>query len=134
MLSDTEKERVRYHMGYLGVQGAASIQFGIPRPIQTVFLLESAMNNLISASEGRVREILGRLDVTEERIFAAQERLQVKRVEGVEMREDEPGQLENEYVRWAKRLADVLGCMLYPYSSRFREANAVSAGSIPVRH
>ena len=134
MLSDTEKERVRYHMGYLGVQGAASIQFGIPRPIQTVFLLESAMNNLISASEGRVREILGRLDVTEERIFAAQERLQVKRVEGVEMREDEPGQLENEYVRWAKRLADGRGCMLYPYSSRFREANAVTAGSIPVRN
>ncbi|KKK54507.1 hypothetical protein LCGC14_3083990, partial [marine sediment metagenome] len=43
-LTEAEKERVRYHLGYLQVSAAASIQLGIPRPLQTVFLLEQGLN------------------------------------------------------------------------------------------
>jgi hypothetical protein len=118
-------------MGYLGVQVAASISFGIPVPQTTIFLLEDAMNRLITTSEGRVRDLLARLDSTEERLFQSQERLAAKSLGEIELRDDEPGQLENEYIRWANRLADVMGCPLYAYSSRFKQGTV--AGNIPVR-
>jgi hypothetical protein len=131
MLSQAEKERVRYHMGYPQVQGAASLSFGIPRPIQTAFLLEDAMNNIIAAAEGRVRDLLAKLDVTEANIFGAQTRMQAERVGELTMRRDESQQLREEYKIWAERLADVLGCPLYAYSSKFNGAG--NYGSIPVR-
>lgn len=130
-LTAQEKARVRYHMGYLGVQPAASIQFGIPRPIQTVFLLETAMNNIIAEHEGIVRDLINKLDVTEERIFQSQMRLAAIQLGEIKLRDDEPGQLEGEYTRWAQRLADTLGCPLYAYAQRFK--TGVVAGSIPVR-
>ena len=80
-LNDQEKERVRYHLGYLGVQGAASIQFGIPRPLQPVFLVEQAMNNLIEATVPRVRRVLRIMDDTETRLEEAQIRLAAKKLD-----------------------------------------------------
>ncbi len=130
-LTDQEKERCRYHLGYLGVSYAGSISLGIPRPIQTLFLVETAMNNLVMYSEGRVRELLGRLDATEERIFSSQERLAASKLGEITLRDNEPDQLENEYQRWAMRLADVMGCPLYPYSKRF--ATVSGGGNVPVR-
>ena len=52
-LTEEEKERVRYHLGYMetsfgGNQTAASLQFGIPRPVQTMFLVEEAIQNLLT--------------------------------------------------------------------------------------
>ena len=38
--------------------------------------------------------------------------------------------LEKEYCRWAKRLADILGVPLYPYSARFRKSGPGSG--VPV--
>jgi hypothetical protein len=42
-----EKEKIRYHSGYLNAQPAASIQLGVPRPVQTLFLIEDAMDRLL---------------------------------------------------------------------------------------
>lgn len=132
-LNDREKERVRYHMGYLGVSGAASIQFGIPRPLQTVFLIEQAMNNLIEAALPRVRRIINIMDNVENKLEAAQDRLAAIRLDQLQLRENEPDLLENEYVRWGYRLADILGAPIYAYSLRYRNHGGTVAGSIPVR-
>ena len=131
-LSESDKERVRYHLGYLEVQGAASIQFGIPRPLQTVFLLEDAMNNVIANAISRVQKILTVMDGIEERLIEAQDRLAAIRLDSLELRANEPDQLEREYVRWGHRLADILGVPIYPYSTRYRAAGN-AAGNIPVR-
>lgn len=131
-LSESDKERVRYHLGYLEVQGAASIQFGIPRPLQTVFLLEDAMNNIIANAISRVQKILTVLDGIENKLIESQDRLAAKRLDSLELRENEPDQLEREYVRWGHRLADILGVPIYAYSTRYRAAGN-AAGNIPVR-
>jgi hypothetical protein len=132
-LDAREKERARYHLGYLAVQPAASIQFGIPRPIQTMFLVETALENIIEEAVDRVRKILKIMDDTEMRLVESQDRLAASALDALKLRENEPDLLEREYVRWGWRLADVLGVPIYPYSNRYRMGAGTRAGSIPVR-
>ena len=131
--SDQEKERIRYHLGYPEVQPAASIQLGIPRPIQTAFLVESAMNLVIPAAEARIRKMLQILENLECQLQKVVPALQAEQLGNLKPRENAPDLIEKEYVRWAKRLADVLGVPLYAYSDRFKNVGAGYAGSIPVR-
>ena len=71
-LTESEKEQVRYHMGYLETSLAASMQLGIPRPLQTVFLLEDAMSLLVNEfAVKRVRGILEILCKIEKQLEAA---------------------------------------------------------------
>jgi hypothetical protein len=132
-LNDAEKERTRYHLGYPEVQPAASIQFGIPKPIQTAFLVELAMNNLIEMACDRVRSIIQVMDGVETKLVESQMRLAAIKLDKLELRENEPDQLEHEYVRWGMRLADILGVPIYAYSTRYRGLLGTKAGSIPVR-
>lgn len=124
-LSDAEKERTRYHLGYMETSFAASMQLGIPRPVQTVFLLESAMNLIADAhAVARVRSILEQLDKIEQQLKDATCSLIAESIGDLKLRESYPDRLEKEYVRWAKRLADIFGVPLYAYSDRFRKAGA----------
>lgn len=132
-LNDSEKERVRYHLGYLEVSVAASLSFGIPVPQQTLFLVESAMTRVIEASTNRVRRILQVMDGIEEQLVEAQPRLAATKLGDLSLRENEPDMLEREYVRWGYRLANILGVPVYPFSERYRTASGIRAGSIPVR-
>ena len=129
-LTQEEKERIRYHLGYLSVQPASSMQFGQPRPVQTLFLVESAMNNLLEVAEGRLRNMLDILDRIECHLVDGLDRLAAKRLDGIELNNKEPDMLEHEYKRWAGRLADLLGVPLYPYSKRF--GPEMGAGNVPV--
>lgn len=134
-LDASEKERVRYHLGYLNVQPAPSISFGIPVPLQTLFLLESALNYVLPTAEDRVRRIITILDEIECKMIAGQDYLTVTRVDDIEIRPDHIDQLEHEYCRWASRLSDELGAPLYPGSPKFRSLFMTGiVGSIPVRH
>lgn len=136
MFDAAEKERIRYHMGYLEVAPAASIQYGIPRPIQTMFLVESAMDLVIPAAEDRVRSLITTLDEIECRMRGALDYLVVEQLSDITIRQDHIDKLESEYCRWAARLADTLGAPLYPGAARFRSLFSTGpgqAGSIPVR-
>ncbi len=134
-LTDQDKERIRYHTGYMETSFAASLQLGIPRPVQTVFLLENGMGLLTEVNAvARVRCILDVLDGIEKQMVLATKTAGTARVGNVEMRGAKAGEthgdlLEREYVRWAGRLADVFGIPLYPYSARFRPKTA--AGMVP---
>lgn len=133
-LSESDKARCRYHLGYPQVQPAASIVFGVPRPIQTAFLLEQAMNFVLESAVDKILQILTIMDGVECRLQAAQDRLAAQKLDTLELRTDECGQLETEYQRWGFRLADVLGVPVYAYSTKYRGAatGKPSAGSIPV--
>lgn len=133
-LDAAEKERVRFHLGYPEVQPAASIQFGIPRPIQTAFLVEDAMSNIIEVAVDRIRRILKIMDDIESKLVDAQDRLAAIQLSDLHLRENEPDQLEHEYVRWGYRLADIVGVPIYAFSMRYRNFAGSQAGSIPVRH
>jgi len=131
--TDEEKQRIRYHLGYMSVQPAASLTFGLPKPQQTLFLVESAMNLILPVAEEKVRSILSVLDTIECRLVDAQTRMAATSIDSLTMRKDEADSLENEYHRWANRLADIMGVPLYAYSLRFKRTGAAFAGSIPVR-
>lgn len=130
-LSEADKERIRYHTGYMEVSFAASLQFGLPRPIQTIFMLEQAMTLLVSQyAITRVVKTLDILDETECHIENSQKQLYAEKLGELTLRGADEGKttpdlLEREYQRWAKRLADILGIPLYPYSARFRRQGGV---------
>lgn len=137
MFDAAEKERIRYHMGYLQVTPAAAITYGIPAPIQTLFLLESAMDRVIANAEDRVRRLITVLDEIECRMLDGQNYLVADQLSDITIRKDNIDKLEDEYCRWAARLADTLGAPLYPGAERFRRmygSGPMQAGILPVRH
>ncbi len=122
-LTDADKDKVRYHLGYMATSFAASMQLGIPRPVQTVFLLESAMGLVTSqAAVDRIRALLCQLEKIEEQMKNATCSMIAEEVGDLKLRAGYPDLLEREYGRWAKRLADMLGVPLYWYSDRFRKS------------
>lgn len=123
-LTQEERLRAKYHLGYPAETSAASISYGIARPLQTLFLVELALNNLQVDAEAKVRQLLGVLDGIECRLIDAQERLAAKSIEQLTMRPDEPQALEREYYRWGGRLADILGVPFYAYSNRYKPGGA----------
>lgn len=131
VLTPSERERTRYHLGYMNVQMAGSIQFGLPRPAQTLFILEESMNQLIAEGLDRVRRMLKILDDIECRLVAAQDRLAADTLGELKLRQGEPDLLEKEYYRWGGRLADQFGVPFYGYSNRYKQGGA-AAGILPV--
>lgn len=135
-LDQSERERVRYHLGYLNVAIGPSIQFGLPRPVQTLFIVEMAMDNIMEIAIPRVRRMLSILDCIECKLVDAQSRLAASslgelKIERAQMQE--PDLLEKEYYRWGGRLADDLGVPFYAYSNRYKYGGP-PAGNIPVRN
>lgn len=132
-LTDNEKARCRYALGYPVTESVASYQMGIPKPVQTAFLMETALGLVMEDQLPQLRALLEALDMTEANLMKAQCLLTAQRVGDIELRTGDEGKstpdlLEKEYCRWANRLADLLGCPLYPFSERFRRRS----GPIPV--
>lgn len=132
-LSDADRARVRYHLGYINVQSVVSLGWGIPQPTQTLYLVEAAMSRVIPDIIPKILQILQIMDGVETKLVEAQTRLAAIALGSLKLREQEGDQLEHEYVRWGSRLADILGCPIYPYSARYRNAGG-RAGMIPVRN
>lgn len=130
-LTGAEKERVRYHLGYLASASAASMQFGMARPIQTVYLLESAMEMLVDQNAlDRVRRVLFTLDEIETKMQSALCSMIAEQLGTLKLRGDYTTRLEAEYTRWANRLADILGVPKYLFSARFQRRGPGT--SVPV--
>ena len=135
-LTEHEKECIRAALGYLETSFAASLQLGIPRPTQTLFLLEQSLTLLTNDHAlARMRNYLATVARIEQQMQAATCQLAVEKIGDITMRGAKAGQtypdlLEREYVRWAKRIADMLGVMPYPYSERFR--HHTGARMVPV--
>lgn len=130
-LTDEEKARARYHLGYPSISTAASIQFGLPALTQTNFLVENALPKLLESILPRVRGILTTMDGIEDKLVAAQDRLAATQLEDLHLREDETDMLDGEYRRWGYRLAEIIGCPVYPYSQRYMRGGANMVQSIP---
>jgi hypothetical protein len=131
-LTEEEKSQIRFHLGYMltsfgSTMVAASLQFGVSRPVQTAFLVESAINNLLTNPYGVeiVRRCIANLNKFEEQLenvgcFLAVEQIGEIRLRGAQSGLTHPDLIEREYVRWGKRLCDALGVPFYPYAHRYR--------------
>lgn len=120
-LTPEEKERVRYHMGYTQVSPATALDFGIPKPVQTLFLVEQSMDNLLPVAMPRVRQIIQRMDEIECTLGDVSDILLAEQAGDVRPRGDAGDLIDREYYRWACRLSDILGAPLYPLSPRFHK-------------
>ncbi len=130
-----EKESIRYHLGYLNQTAASSLAFGQPVPLQTLFILDSAMDRVLNvAAEDRIRTMLNVLDKIECTMVEAIDRLAAKQLDTLQLNEKEIDRLEFEYYRWAGRIATQMGVPLYPYATKFQLARGMMAGTIPVRN
>ena len=138
LLNDSDKERIRYSLGYLETSFAGSLQLGIPRPAQTNFLIEQAMDLLTNEQAcDRVRSYLTQLDKIEQMMMCAPQTLVAEQLGDLKLRsaragETYPDLLELEYQRWAKRIADILGVPLYPYSNKLQPVRR-GVGNVSVR-
>lgn len=131
VLTEDEKNRVRHHTGYLIVNPVSSIQLGVPRASQPMFLVETALNSIPESGIGQIRRYINILDGIEDRLVDAMERFVATKLGEITLNPDESNKLEIEYSRWAKRLADDLGVPLNAYSERFRSGGAMGL-NVPV--
>jgi hypothetical protein len=125
-LTDVERAAVRYHLGYPGTSMGASLQFGLPRPTATLYMLESAMGGLLEVNVPRVRRILGEMDSIENQMSDARKRMKAIKLGNLETNQSETAELEGEYNRWGNRLADIFLCPYYPFALRFRAGTGAS--------
>lgn len=131
-LTNEEKSRIRYHLGYLASGFAASLQYGLPRPQQTVFMLEDAMTGLVEEHAcNRVRHILSTLDEIENKLRCATDALIASELGDLKLRDNHPDLLEKEYDRWSSRLADIFGIPKYAFSQRTRRGKGPGS-NVPV--
>ena len=118
-LTIEEKARIRYHMGYLGVQASQTFSLGIPAALQTQFVIEGAMDRLLPESFDKVRQLLARLEAIEEQIVEDQELLAVSKVDEIDIRPDEFRQPVKQYMWWQNALANMFGIVPNPFDQRF---------------
>lgn len=130
-LTDGEKQRIRYHLGYPSLTDAASLSFGVPTLNQTNHLVESALNRLLEPSLEQIRSIVRVMDGIELQLISAQSRLRAEKLEELTLRGDECDALEGEYRRWGYRLADIIGAPIYPYSMRYKSGGNMVT-SVPI--
>jgi hypothetical protein len=117
-ISEQQKVRARYHMGYLNVTQAQTFVLGVPAAVQTQFVIEGALNNLLPSALPMFEDIMAKLDVTEQQIMDNTPNVAVNRVDEIELREDEFKQLILRYRYWQGSLGNLLGVPPNPFDMR----------------
>jgi len=134
-LSEDEKVRVRYHLGYPMLSANPSLSLGVPIDTPLMTLLQRAFDIILPQAEPMIRRLIVICDQKDLEVSEASDRLSVAKAEGVEMRVDETDAREREYMRWVARLSDALHAPIYPFSERFQAmpSKRGHTGMIPVR-
>lgn len=135
LFTSQQQFQLLYHCGYTAATIQSSLSFGQPVPRETMFLIQRTIAEWDNAaSMEKIGQIVTTLEKIECLLVDALDRLSVVRSGSVEIRQDETKQLEEEYNRWANRLADVLGVPFYAYSNRFKQSVGVTVGNIRMKH
>lgn len=132
ILTEEEKARIRYHLGYPQTDPVASIQLGVPRASQPMFLVEGQMNRIPDSAIALVRRCVANCDATDQRILECQERMAARRADEIDLNENEADMLRKEYRFWVQRLADILGAPINPFAAAFTAG--ASPLNVPVLH
>jgi hypothetical protein len=134
-LSQLDQDRIKFHLGYTSASTAAALQYGFAIPLQTLFLLDSAMNQMPEIAIPRVLSILGIMDniifgkLVDSQDYLAAERLGEMTLRPAIRGQTHPDLLRRELRFYASTLADTFGVPYYPFSERFIPGAMGGAGN-----
>lgn len=136
-LSDDEKERVRYHMGYHGIAFKKSLTLGTPAVTQSLFILDSALIDLLPVAEKSVRRAIQQLDCLEDQMSDATQTAEIKSTGGasaggVRYRDgyETFDIYDGQYYRWLTKLADTVGSPIAPFGQHNNSYLGVGSASV----
>ena len=130
MLTPAEKERIRYHTGYLNISQATAISLGFPSATQLQFIIESAMNSVLPDGERGVRRAIAELDCIEDQRSRFRNSLELVATGDTKIRGREAFEvLDDEYRKWCRKLLDTLGSPVNPFSLDHTAMGTDSAAS-----
>lgn len=117
-LTDAEKERAVFHLGFPVVNVQGTISLGLPAGDLPMFSARTSLNNIRADGEVIVRETICQCDLIHaEMISARKTNLAAAAVDNTLLRGREHLEdLESEYDRWTNKLADSLGVIKNPFS------------------
>lgn len=118
MLTDNQKARARYHLGYLGVQPVATWQLGIPAMTTTQFMIEFAWDKILPEMEGLFELQLCRLDKIENHLFDNLDLNDVLKTGAIEVDPDRLKKFAILYSQPLGALSNMLGVMPNPFDQR----------------
>lgn len=118
-LSEDEKARIRYHLGYPAMSSVQTFIGGFPASIQTNFLLEGNMDKVQATSLSYVRATLTKLDAAAEQMFGDMELMAINRIDTIEVNQKEQQQLEAKYNWYRCELANYFCTIPNPFDQRF---------------
>lgn len=130
MLTDAEKARIRYHLGYTNINDPFAMSLGVPQATQFQFDLELNFQKLDPVAEPFVRRCIAELDCIEKQKSDFRQSLEFKRTGSVEFRGSEAfAELDIQHRQWRAKLADSLGTYPNP-TSVYDNLGALAGGVV----
>ena len=127
-----DKAKIRRHLGYPNVTAASIYSLGSVVPIETLFIVDAAMNRVLPEAEDDILRFVAVLDRLECLLVNDQDFMVADVVGDVTLSREAADRHREEYVHWGNVLADALGVPIHQFSRRYR--TSVSAGSLRVRN
>lgn len=119
VLSEEEKNRILYHMGYGLVNIASLFTLGMPAMSQPLYIAASAVNHIQVSAIQLVREIVATLDKIDRADVEDIDYIPADSIGELTLAKDRQDRIKIKRRDWAQRLSDVLIAPLNPYSDRF---------------
>ncbi len=113
-----ERARIRYHLGYLNTNVGPSIGLGLISASQLMFILESAMDTFRPEAESTARRAVAELDCIEDQMSESRTNYATTRVAEISFDTNQEWRLADQYLNWARTLADMFGVPINPFSKR----------------
>lgn len=128
ILSESEKGRILFHLGYGIVNVADLFTLGVPAISQPLYIAASAINRIPESRLQLVREIVAELDAILGQFKEAREYFPATSLGELDVNPDHTKRLEEEQVRWTQMLSDCLIAPVNPFSGKFnRRSQAINA-------
>ncbi|MCK9513071.1 MAG: hypothetical protein M0R28_17845 [Pigmentiphaga sp.] len=126
-LTDAEKARIRYHLGYTNVNDTFALGFGVPQGNTFQRPLELHFDNVDRNAEPFVRQCIHELDCIEQQRSKFRESLEFESAGNVKFRGSAAfAELDVQYQQWQAKLGDILGSYPNPTSV----ANNLGSGGV----
>ena len=119
ILSEQEKGRILYHMGYGLVNVASLFTLGVPAMSEPLYIAASAIEHIPVSRIQLVREIVAVLDKIDAADIEDIDYFPASKLGEMDLNPNRQRLIDQKRKAWANRLSDVLIAPLNPYSDRF---------------